>query len=217
MRSHVVLVTAVAAMLTSAPAAWAQAFVTADSITPSSGSGLDQTFVLHYSDSTGAADLGAWVWFHDATAVATAPACLLAYTAATNTLNLLDDTGTTWSQRTLGALGFLENSQCRVTLVLSNATLDGTTLTLTLSMFFKPAWMGQKTADMYAASASGRNSGWGPTRLLERLVRVPCGAPMETHAGGWRQQRSGRRGRPRLRVECEWRRAVDHSHRHHRQ
>ena len=82
MRSHVVLITALAAMLTSAPTASAQAFVTADSITPSSGSGLDQTFVLHYSDSTGAADLGAWVWFHDATAVNTAPSCLLAYTCS---------------------------------------------------------------------------------------------------------------------------------------
>jgi len=162
MRSHVVVLVALAALFVSAPGAWAQAFVTADSVTQSSGNGSEHAFVLHYSDSAGAADLGAWVWFHDPTAAATAPSCLIAYTAATNTVNLLDDTATVWSHGIVGTLTLLQNSQCEVALVISNAALDGPNLVLTLWVAFKPAWTGVRTVDMYAASSAGRtNSGWG--------------------------------------------------------
>jgi hypothetical protein len=186
MRSHVVLVGALAGMLASAPAAWAQAFVTADSITPASGSGLEQTFVLHYTDSIGVGDLGAWVWFHDATAAPTAPSCLLAYTVASATLNLLDDNRTTWTQSTPGTLTMIENSQCRVILLESEAAAEGTTLTLTLSMQFKTAWLGQKAVDMFAGSASGPNSGWGTRGSLDVscVFRLSNAVSLMPAAGG---------------------------------
>jgi hypothetical protein len=136
------------------------ATVTVDSSTPSSGSGSTQSFALAYSDSIGATDLQqTWVWFNATLASTSANSCLLYYVRATNTLNLINDAGTTWLSATLGS-GTLQNSQCAVALGSSTAAPSGNTLTLTLAMTFKSAFAGMKNIYMYGQNGTGANSGW---------------------------------------------------------
>jgi hypothetical protein len=141
------------------PAAGSTPVVTADSVTPNSGSGMTQTFGLQYSDTAGASDLTqAWVWFNATFASSAANSCLLYYVRATNTLNLIDDGGTGWLAATLGS-GTLQNSSCAVALGSSTAPTSGNTLTLNLAITFKAAFVGAKNIYMYVTNGT-QNSGW---------------------------------------------------------
>jgi hypothetical protein len=136
--------------------------VTADTVTPASGSGSSQTFALQYSDTAGATDLStAWVFFSPMLGSSVANSCLTYYHRATNTLFLLNDAGTAYASAMVGSSGTLQNSQCAITLGGSSTVmLSGTTLTLNLAMTFTPAFNGAKNIFMYAANAAGTNSGW---------------------------------------------------------
>jgi hypothetical protein len=135
------------------------AVVTADSVTPSSGSGSTQTFALQYSDTAGASSLStAWVWF-SATFGSAANSCMAYYDRAATTLYLINDAGTQWLPGTPGAATTLQNSQCSINLTGTSVVLASNTLTLNLALTFKPAYAGAKNVYMYAADAS-TNSGW---------------------------------------------------------
>jgi uncharacterized repeat protein (TIGR01451 family) len=130
------------------------------SVTPSSGSGLDQTFALQYADPLGAADLtSAWVWI-TANFNPALPSCLLEYARAANQLYLYNDAGTGWlAPATPGAAGTLSNSQCSINMAATTVTTSGTNLTLNLPVTFTAAYAGAKTTYMYAGG-SNANSGW---------------------------------------------------------
>ena len=64
------------------------------SVTPSSGSGTQQTFNLVYTDSAGMGDLNtAWVWFDNSASSSVANACLAYSYPRANALYLLNDAG----------------------------------------------------------------------------------------------------------------------------
>jgi hypothetical protein len=140
------------------------ATVTADLVTPASGSGASQSFALQYSDTAGAMDLATtWVWFTATFGSSAANSCLVYYSRGTNTVSLLNDAGTAWIAGTVGAAGTLQNSQCTVALGTSTTVaLNGNALTLTLAMTFAPGYSGAKSVFMYAANGSGSASGWQP-------------------------------------------------------
>ena len=130
------------------------------SVTPNSQSGLNQTFVLEYSDTAGAASLqNVWVWF-GASIGDSANSCVLNYNIASNQVTLLANDGGTALTATLGASTTLENSQCSLNVGSSSALPSGNTLTLDLAMTFQSAYAGVKNIYMYAADVSGANSGW---------------------------------------------------------
>jgi uncharacterized repeat protein (TIGR01451 family) len=134
--------------------------VTADTVTPSSGSGSSQTFALRYSDTAGATSFSTvWVWFN-ATFSTAANSCMVYYDRAATVLNLINDAGTQWLQGTPGSGGTLQNSQCSVSLAGSSAVPNGNVLTLNLAVTFKPAYAGAKNVYMYGADTGGTNSGW---------------------------------------------------------
>ncbi len=136
------------------------AVVTADSVTPGSGSGAIQTFALQYSDSNGAANFQtAWVWFNAAFS-STSNSCFLYYDRAANKLNLAPDTTGSYLVATPGTVGTLQNSQCAVNMAATSVVLNGNTLTLNLAMTFKPAFGGAKNIYMYGRDVSLTNSGW---------------------------------------------------------
>uniref|UniRef100_Q02BC3 DUF11 domain-containing protein n=1 Tax=Solibacter usitatus (strain Ellin6076) TaxID=234267 RepID=Q02BC3_SOLUE len=133
--------------------------VTADSVTPNSGSGSSQTFALQYSETLGASSLSTvWVWF-SATFGSAANSCMVYYDRSTNNLNLINDAGTQWQPGTPGIAATLQNSQCSINLAGTSVALGGNTLTLNLALTFKPAYAGAKNIYMYGADAS-TNSGW---------------------------------------------------------
>jgi hypothetical protein len=137
------------------------ASVTADSVSPASGSGASQTFALRYSDTAGAPDLAtAWVWFNATFASSSANSCLAYYNRATNVVNLLNDAGTGYLTGTPGTTATLQNSQCSIALGGTTVAISGTTLTLNLAVTFKSAFAGAKNAYIYGASLGGLSSGW---------------------------------------------------------
>ncbi len=133
---------------------------TADSVTPSSGSGASQNFALQYSDTSGTGNLTwVWAWFN-ATLSNSANSCVLYYQPSSNQVNLLNDAGTVWMAATPGAASTLQNSQCSLNVAATSVALNGNTLTLNLAMTFQPAFSGAKNIYMYDADVSGSNSGW---------------------------------------------------------
>jgi hypothetical protein len=135
--------------------------VTANSVTPSSGSVASQTFALQYSDTAGAVSLQTVYAFFNATLASSASnSCFLYYNVAANQINLLNDAGAAWITATPGAAATLQNSQCSLNVATTSVALNGNTLTLNLAMTFKPAYAGAKNAYLYAADISGPNSGW---------------------------------------------------------
>jgi hypothetical protein len=135
--------------------------VSADSVAPLFGPGSTQTFAFQYSHSSGAVNLAqAWVWFTPVFSGSAQSSCLLYYDSATNTLRLLDDTGTAWQSALMQSLVSLENSQCAVSMGSTTATVAGNTLTLNVSITFLGSYRGTTpNIYMYAADTS-QNSGW---------------------------------------------------------
>ena len=147
---------------TYAISAGASEVVTADSVTPSSGSGAAQTFALQYSDTLGATQLRtAWVWINATFASTAAGSCMAYYDRPANTLYLINDSGTGWLPAVLGGGGTLQNSSCAIDVgPAATATPNGNALTLTLPIAFSPGFAGAKTIFMYANGVSGANSDW---------------------------------------------------------
>jgi hypothetical protein len=134
--------------------------VSAIAVTPSSGTGLSQTFAFQYGDSTAASQLAkSWVWFN-ATFGSSANSCMLYYDRRNATLYFLNDAGTAWIEGTLGSSAVLQNAQCAVALASSSVSVSGTTLTMNLAMTFKAGYAGAKNVYLYADNTAGVNSGW---------------------------------------------------------
>jgi len=138
--------------------------VSAVSATPSSGSGSSQTFQFLYNDTFGAGDLStAWMWFtpqYNPAALVSANTCLLYYNNATNQLSLLNDAATSWgTPMTVGTASALQNSQCSVNVANVSVTPNGTALTVSLPVTFKPGFAGTQQILSYVNN-SAINSGW---------------------------------------------------------
>jgi len=133
--------------------------ITADSVTPSTGSGTTQSFALVYGDTVGATDLRqTWVWFNPTFSNSAAHSCLVYYDTRTRLLNLLNDAGAAYLSAALGS-GTLQNSQCAIALGTSTAVPSGNTLTLTLAVTFTPAFAGSQSIFMFATNGT-QTSGW---------------------------------------------------------
>jgi hypothetical protein len=136
------------------------AAVTADSVTPGTGSGTTQTFAFHYSHSVDSSKLQTmWVWFTNSTAASTASSCLLRYEYFADRLSLLNDAGTDWISAPYGLGAVLQNSQCSLALP-GSFTFHGTSIALNLAMTFKPGFTGARHIYMYATGVGGLTSGW---------------------------------------------------------
>jgi hypothetical protein len=128
------------------------------SATPASGSGASQTFGYLIFDQKGASDV-AMVWMQISTG-ASASSCYSRYDAVGNNLYLLNDANTAWyGPATPGSGATLENSQCVLSASGSSVVKAGTSMTVSVALAFKPAFVGAKTLLVYVNSATA-NTGW---------------------------------------------------------
>jgi trimeric autotransporter adhesin len=133
--------------------------VTAVSVSPASGSALQQSFAVQYSDGAGATDLSTmFVWFN-ATSSSAVSSCMVEYYRPSNILYLLNDAGTAWSSIAVGSSGTIANSQCSINAASTTVSLSSTGLLLTLPVTFGSGFAGAKNVYAYAAG-SAANSGW---------------------------------------------------------
>ena len=142
------------------PSPGTPAGVTAGPVSPTAGSGLQQTFTFQYSDGVGANDLSSMYVLFGAT-FSGINACMVEYYRTGNIIYLLNDAGTTWSSATIGSTGVLSNSQCSVNAATISVSVSGAELTLTLPITFTSAFAGAKSIYAYAVGSSA-NSGWQP-------------------------------------------------------
>jgi len=128
------------------------------SVSPSGGGGPTWPFTFDYSDSLGAADLSAARVRFGASNVGPGT-CTARINAFAGSIDLLDDSGTSWQAGTLGN-GTLANSQCTLDLTDSEATVSGNDVMVLLNITFAPTFTGLKKIYLLAANSSGVSSGW---------------------------------------------------------
>jgi hypothetical protein len=134
--------------------------VTADSVTPSSGSGSNPSFAAVYSDGYGYTDL-TWTRLQVAPTTGSGGVCDVGYLRTINMFYLVNDTGNGWlGPIAANSSNTLQNSQCLLNGSGSSAAGSGNSLTVTVSLSFEPAFAGAKTIYLYAVGSTGLSSGW---------------------------------------------------------
>jgi len=130
------------------------------SVTPSSGSGIAQTFQFTFRDGDGHNQLQ-WVYALIHSSLVQSNGCYLRYTRADNTLWLRSDDGTAWlGPVTPGGSSTLENNQCRLLASASSASGSGLILTLNARFEFKGPFAGAKNVWLYAIDTANQASNW---------------------------------------------------------
>ena len=76
---------------------------------------------------------------------------------------------------TLGSATTLQNSQCSLNVATATVVPSGNTLTLNVTLTFKPAFTGAKNVYLHAVDVSGANSGW--QQLGTWTVAFTAGTP----------------------------------------
>jgi hypothetical protein len=136
---------------------WSAGTPAAVSVSPSSGSGLSQTFVFVFSDTGGAGDLQTQFMFFAAASGALST-CMPVYDGSNLWLPNAADTG--WlGPMALGSSSSLSNSECTVSGTGSSATLSGNTLTVNLAVTFNPSFAGATTVLIQTITLEGLNTG----------------------------------------------------------
>jgi YVTN family beta-propeller protein len=129
------------------------------SLSPTSGTGLTQTFTMVYSDPNGLSDLS-YVLAVFNTSVKLSSACAVIYVLGTNQMYLYNDAGTGLSAGvTPGSVGSVSNSQCTLAGTGSSVTTSGNNVTLNVALTFTGTFTGQQNVYLYAIGKTA-NSGW---------------------------------------------------------
>jgi hypothetical protein len=107
---------------------------TANSVSPSSGSGSSPTFVFTETDSSSQVNLtGMSMLFTSGAPTSIANACYLVYNRTAATIGLWDNTGnTTLTTKGLGSATTLQNSQCAVGYTVTNVSGDSISFSIQL-------------------------------------------------------------------------------------
>ena len=133
---------------------------TADSVTPSSGSGPGGVFSYTISDPNGFQDIR-WYYVIFNGVWAQADSCYVWYAPLADQLYLRDDVSGSWlGPLTLGAPGTLQNFRCSLNTGNSSAVKAGASVTLNLDLQFDQN--GPKTTWLRGSDSAFQSSGWVP-------------------------------------------------------
>jgi hypothetical protein len=134
--------------------------VASATITPSSGSGISQTFSVAVSDPNGATDIASIYILINAQLTGT-NACQVAFDRASGLLWLVADNGTTWlTAGVTGSGATVSNSQCSLDPINSSLSTSGASLNLNLKLIFKPAFSAANKVFVLASNQAGLSSSW---------------------------------------------------------
>jgi Bacterial Ig-like domain (group 3) len=161
------------------------------SVTPSSGSGISQTFQYLFSDASGATAIKS-VRTLIGTGTANAGSCQFMYDVASNMLSVMKDDGSGWgSSQLLGVSGSIGNSQCSVNTGVSNAILSGNYLTLNLATTFTPSFAGTRSIYMLAVDVTGFSTGFkskGTWTTANIVAQAPSPVSVTPNSGSGTSQ-----------------------------
>lgn len=133
----------------------------AQSVTPSAGSGLSQTFSFTIAENGGSNFLwAAAMLFSRSSNFDLNNGCYVTWDKTTSKFSLFRDVYTNGANSlNVGSPGLLGNSQCILNGSGSFVDIGATTITITLNLTFSAAFAGNKNSFLYA-SENGYNSGW---------------------------------------------------------
>ena len=133
-----------------------------ESVDPSSGSGITQTFGFQTYSSGGYNSVN-WVQMIFNPTLTGVNACYLAYARPSNQLLLAPDDGSGWGwSGTPSVPGTIENSQCRIDVGASWISAESLNLmTIHVAVTFKPPLLGDLNSYMITSDSNGTN-GWQP-------------------------------------------------------
>ena len=129
------------------------------SLSPSSGSGSQQTFVASYRHPNGPDRISTARVLINQT-VDGRNACYVYYDRATASLLLVNDSGEGVSGVALKNRGRLSNRQCEVDAGASSASDSGDGLTVRFTLTFEPRFAGQKNIYLYVEDSKGKSTGF---------------------------------------------------------
>ncbi len=132
---------------------------TVGALTPSSGSGLIQTFSATFTDANGASDIAVASVLFNST-LAAANSCFFEWRRAANALFLFRDSDSGYTSIPLGSTSITENTNCTISASGAFVVSTGNQLTLTVPVIFKPSFAGPRTAYAAVIDGSGLSSGW---------------------------------------------------------
>ncbi len=128
-------------------------------LSPNSGGGVNQTFTAAYTDPNGAADLQ--VTYLNFGGQGSSNSCFIAYVRSSDLLYLFtDDNRGVLGPVTPGTNNTVSNGQCTLSGAGGVALISGNTLSLPLSISFKPGFTGPRGVYALAQSYSGLQGGW---------------------------------------------------------
>ncbi len=121
------------------------------SVTPSSGSGLTQTFAFTFSVPNGLTTANVLI----NTATSGLNSCWFNYNSPANSLSLASDDTSAWSSATVGSQTTLQNSQCSIPANGVTVSAAAPNVTLTVPVTFNTAFAGQKNVYMRVQDQGG--------------------------------------------------------------
>ena len=139
-------------------AGWEVDIQTANGViaSPSSGSGLTQTFTFSYTSANQAQE-----HFFFNSSLTGNGACYLIYDRPSANLYIADDDGTAVSQSvTPGGSGVLSSSQCTVSASSAAVSTSGNTVTITVTIQFAPSFVGPKNIYANISDTSYAEGTW---------------------------------------------------------
>lgn len=158
-------------------------------VSPSAGSALAQTFAFSLNDPHGAAAIRRVEFLYHTTEAGTANACYLHFypngqypgDPLTNTVQLAENNGTGWVDQTWYVLGTVdasvENSQCRLNVAGSSASMSGNLLSVNLALGFKPGFTGVKNIYMRSENNTGAQTYWAQVGAWDLTANPAALAP----------------------------------------
>lgn len=130
-----------------------------DSVSPSSGTGLSQTFSVRVSDAAGVSAISQ-VWVIINSTQNEVNGCYISYARSANTLWLANDPGAWEASAVVGTGSSLSNSQCSLNPSAATAPVSGNQLTINLPLTFTASFTGLKNIYVLVADNFNQRSGW---------------------------------------------------------
>ena len=127
------------------------------SLSPSSGTGMTQTFSAVFSDPNGVADLSEVLILFN-TSEQLPSACAVIYVPGTNKMHLYNDSGTELSTGvTPGSSVLVSNSQCTLSGTGSSFNTSGDNLTLNVALTFSGTFVGRQNVFLGATGKTAKS------------------------------------------------------------
>ncbi len=132
---------------------------TVTSLTPSSGTGLTQTFTITLTDINGVADIASAQFVINPT-LNVLNSCYISFNRAANAFYLYRDSVNVWQLVYPGTNTGAANSNCALAGTGLTVTASGNSLAITLPLTFSSSYTGANNFYVYVADTGGLNSGW---------------------------------------------------------